>query len=445
MMSPRALCSTTLMIALCLAQVRIGAATISGIVVDKESGNGIAGASVKIEGTSVEQKTDSQGAFALEYDGPVSAIHNALQIRRVHSAKSELKVYTMKGRAVSLIRSNDRRSMGRRLLSDGIYIIESCRGAPRRCSRFLPAGKPVLPGSRAAEDAQGLAKTCAQIVTLVVSKAGYHGKIQDAEVGATDVRIEMVKIQTSGSFPDASTTGIRGAGLSYSDLTPVSGGLKVSDNGAIIDKKDIRGAVVINADNVTLKRSRIRGSGTIANLIMNNGSNFIIEYCEVEGLTDGVGNGIGRSNFTARYCDIHRVGDGAKINGNATVEHCYVHDLRKWQLQSGTTHNDCLQATRGSNIVVRNNRLHGIWQNSTSCIKITAEKGPVSNATIEGNYLAGGGYCVYVTKKDPYSCPLGVKLLNNTFQKNSYTHSHLQTKGCSVTFSGNVFVTGSPY
>jgi hypothetical protein len=270
-------------------------------------------------------------------------------------------------------------------------------------------------------------------ITLVVTKTGYTDKTQDVADGAINVRIELTRTQTTTSkFPDATTTGIKGAGLTYSDLKK-SGSLSITTSGAVIDKLDISGIVRVKAPNVTIKRCRIRTSGGFG--IDNQSIGLKVEYCEIAGV-QGTNQCIQYNHYTARYCDLSGGADGVKANGNVTIEHCYIHDCRKWT----GTHNDCIQSTGGSNITIRYNRLMGPWQTSTSCIKMDSMRSQLRDVLIEGNFLSGGSYLVYSGAKDGMPCPSNVRIINNTVHRDSFVWGYLSTHGCGgTTWSGNVW------
>ena len=61
---------------------------------------------------------------------------------------------------------------------------------------------------------------------------------------------------SSGGFPNASNTGVP-AGVS---LKP-SGSITVTQNGAVLDGLDVSGSIRVQANNVTIKRTRIRNPG----------------------------------------------------------------------------------------------------------------------------------------------------------------------------------------
>ncbi|HMO10317.1 MAG TPA: hypothetical protein PKB06_02155, partial [Actinotalea sp.] len=97
--------------------------------------------------------------------------------------------------------------------------------------------------------------------------------------------------------------------------------------GTVIDAMDIRGCVVIAADNVTIKRSRITCTDSPRNrAVYPEGERVgtLIEDVEISGggVTDIA---IDLSNVVIRRVDIHDVNDGVRMGSNITVEDSWIH------------------------------------------------------------------------------------------------------------------------
>ena len=103
---------------------------------------------------------------------------------------------------------------------------------------------------------------------------------------------------------------------------------------------------------------------------------------------------VGFANYTLSHVDIHDVIDGPRMNSNVQVLDSWVHGLAR---VSGS-HNDALQTTGGTNIVVRGNTLQpydpGTDDPHNAAVMIGSENQPLRNMTIEGNYLDGGNYSI---------------------------------------------------
>ncbi|WP_127129843.1 hypothetical protein [Georgenia sp. SYP-B2076] len=192
----------------------------------------------------------------------------------------------------------------------------------------------------------------------------------------------------SAGFPDATTTGVPdGTNLVQSDK------LTIDEDGTVIDGLEIHGNVVVEADDVVIRNSRIvMTSGKIA--IRVKGDNFVMEDSEIDG--QGRANpAIAYNGYTLRRVDIYNVAEGPRIaGGDVTIEDSYIHDL----VQRGDNHTDVIQVMSGENIVVRGNNLQaynpetGIYGNAA--FMFGEDSGPVSSCTVEGNLMNGGNYTV---------------------------------------------------
>ena len=120
------------------------------------------------------------------------------------------------------------------------------------------------------------------------------------------------------------------------------------------------------------------------------------------------------------------------------VEDSYIHDQRKF---SGA-HNDAIQASSGSNILIRHNTILGPHQESNAALMFGTTLGPISNVRVENNYLAGGGYMVYFVNQDQgFGPPVNIQLVNNVVESGSFKHQWLSTNA-AITVAGNVYTAG---
>lgn len=237
------------------------------------------------------------------------------------------------------------------------------------------------------------------------------------------------------SFPTADNTGIKGVGLSESDLLNshsihvyadrvVSNGEKVtsehnlvkegritiSDNGVTIERLNIDDGVYIyeNVENTSIRKCKIM-KGSYAVKCDNNSSNTLIEDCTItndlvqgEYNEHGLRKGILAANCTIRRCDIGKYADGIYMANNVTIEDCYIHDLYfynpAWDGKPGDmTHSDGVQSAGGVNYTIKHNRIEATGKNSA--IILSNLHGNCHNVLIENNWMTGGNYTVYITKR----------------------------------------------
>jgi hypothetical protein len=248
--------------------------------------------------------------------------------------------------------------------------------------------------------------------------------------------IIAAQIPIPAGFPNGTTTGPIGAGLSYGDLT-ASGGITISADNTVIEKLDISGGVSIKADNITIRQCRITSPGIYAVTVDAGTQGLTLEYCELVGTQY---NSAAMVSFdTIRYCDISRFQDGLKMSGNSVIENNYIHDL----YHEPGMHNDGVQNSgNSSNIIFRNNTVQALYQTQTAAIKITTNTGPIDNILIEGNFLSGGSYTVYVTDKgNGHGPPTNITFKNNVWEWDSWAR---KPDGVTIRPTAYIVYDGTP-
>lgn len=248
--------------------------------------------------------------------------------------------------------------------------------------------------------------------------------------------IACAQIPIPAGFPNETNTGIAGAGVSPSQLTQ-SGSITVTTDGTVLEMLDVSGSITVKANNVIIRKCRITG-GIYGIRCSNGNTGLLVEDCTLVKSSPGGSAGFYGWNFTMRRCVIGNYVDAMKCASNSTVEDSLLHDLA---YLSGT-HNDGVQCRSGSNIVFRHNTIKGGYRMQTSAMLFQTADGSISNVTLEGNFLSGGGYTLYLRDKGN-GPPTNVLVKDNVFEKDSYFGGHLSQNG-SHTFQCNVWHTGEP-
>ena len=232
-------------------------------------------------------------------------------------------------------------------------------------------------------------------------------------------------------------------------LTVHNGDLSITKDGTVIDSLDINGYLKINASNVTVRRSIIRGGPYatgpgVAALVSAYGNhrNFVIEDSTlVAARPSPYLDGIKGRNFTARRLDVSNVVDTSLIFGdNVLIENSWMHGTTYYKPFAGTwdnqTHNDNLQIEGGTNIVVRNN----VFESAHNAgIMMTQNYSRTSDVRITGNWLSGGSCTVNLSEKGkgPFK---GIRLEGNRFGSSSIAGCAVIAPSTSdVTVNGDVF------
>jgi hypothetical protein len=186
-------------------------------------------------------------------------------------------------------------------------------------------------------------------------------------------------------WPDETNTGVpRGV-----TLTPHQGDLTVTQAGTVIDRMDLRGCLIIKADNVTVRNSRIGQGGGCEYYVVQSfdRSGILIEDSEIV-LTGMNTKGIAFDGYTARRVWFHGGADCAHAGRDVVIEHSFC-DIRAGQ-NLRDYHIDGFQDVDAGNIVIRHNTVRVPYSQTAAILMPDSD-----NVTIVDNLVAGGGWSIY--------------------------------------------------
>jgi hypothetical protein len=220
----------------------------------------------------------------------------------------------------------------------------------------------------------------------------------------------------------------------------------------------VSGCIVGHANNVTIRRTRVRGAPCDHTHQIDIGygtySGLVIEDVEIDGLNaNAFGAGIGNNNFLCRRCNIHHVGQGASIGSNVTIVDSWIHDLA-YSPDNGGSHNEPIVALGGaSNVTLKNNNLEidASHRGASASLALYNAYGPLNNFTVEGNVFNGGSYCLYAGYTHGANPVTNMRFVNNRFGRAEFARcgrygplTGYRSGGGNV-WSGNVWDdTGAP-
>lgn len=250
--------------------------------------------------------------------------------------------------------------------------------------------------------------------------------------------VSTSSVTAVSSRPGPGNTGVPAGTVLTAAGVPVvdsQGLIYLNTSGAVYDGKLFAGGVRVNAANVTIRNSLVRGQ-----IIVNAGGSLTITDSEVTGTsilpvcdttlwndrakTDGLRSNSGASLNAARL-NIHDFGKAAMIAGNATIADSWLHGFTVGYCDGGgaATHSDGVFVWPSSG-----NRLTGNFidagyasdgsviggQFMTAAILLHGDPMTHSNSTYDGNTLGGGGYIVYCANSGP-----GMLWTNNKFLRDA--------------------------
>ncbi len=255
-----------------------------------------------------------------------------------------------------------------------------------------------------------------------INSADVSANLNSGYAAGTQVYVPGGPDPWGGCFPNAANTGIP-AGTSLSNYT---GLCNITTANTVIDAKNITCSLTIQANNVTIKNSKI----TASDIQVNSGSLLLVDS-EVDFGTNINGEGLKGTNFTVRRANMY----GGKRQvwcDHCTVGDSYLHD----QLSdpTGVTHESSLRVEAFA--VMRHNTL---WCNApdfppdAGCSANQTgypDFSPIHDNTFDKNlYMATtGGTCSYggdnpgkPYNNDPLNAT-NIHSTNNVFQRGTRTN-----------------------
>ena len=270
-------------------------------------------------------------------------------------------------------------------------------------------------------------------------------------VGATHLGIAA----PTCSIPTATSVGPTGT------LTAYTGPTTISTNGAVIDSVTFNGSLVVNADNVTIRNSRILGA---------TGANYVIQQASGHtGLTitnSEVGAQAGQhpdraiasfgSYMTVDHSLVHGTQRGIQTGQYTTVTCSYSDDFDN----SSGNHATGVMSLGGTNHVTLLNNAFGCGTGQCSAAMSVYPQtnfgGPNNDWLIQGNLFNGGSYCVYLgySPSSGESPNTNIRMIGNLFgtkydpQCGIYGpvgswYTAAQIVGTGNVWSGNTFTNGT--
>jgi hypothetical protein len=224
------------------------------------------------------------------------------------------------------------------------------------------------------------------------------------------------------SVAGASNTGVP-AGTT---LTKRYGDVKITRPGTVIDGLDVHGVIWVEAADVTIRNTIVRGRPIQANTgLINAGGaavkNLLIEDVELAPRVRSVHwSGIYGGNFTMRRADIHDVVDAVHLYRNdVKVYDSWLHDLSHFDYDpwhKGPSKEDDVEIVRGERIDIRGNTMSGA---NNAVLMVTQGMGRVRDLTFSDNVISGGACSVNITQRG--GAPIqGIAVTGNTFGASRY-------------------------
>lgn len=248
-------------------------------------------------------------------------------------------------------------------------------------------------------------------------------------------------------WPGASNTGVPVG----TTLTTVAG-FHTTSNGQVIDSKLITGTLFVDHTGVVITKCSFTTPGTSSWCIdvgSSGTASCTITDCELDcGTSDqgGIRNqSTNGSSWVGTRLNIHNGENGVRMGGGSTLQDSWIHGFVSHQGDS-LAHYDCVEMYEGDGNQILRNFLD-LDKSETSCVNIQGDFATVTNASVIGNKMQGGGWIVNIRGNPPGANPVdGVTVNNNVFGAAGLggtgpTRVYGAVDATHVTFSGNTDLT----
>jgi Right handed beta helix region len=187
---------------------------------------------------------------------------------------------------------------------------------------------------------------------------------------------------TATARPGPTNTGVP-AGMT---LRTHAGDLTVTTPGAVVDALLVTGSILVEAPNVTIRRTRVAPDGKVFWAIRQEpkATNLTVEDSEIAGGGNHIDLSQEEDGLAVRRCLFRDADIGIAVGNRATVEDSYFHAVGTGV---GTTGGVATVTVHHNTILTS--------KPAESAIGMLTQRGPLTAVTIDDNLLGGGNYTVH--------------------------------------------------
>ncbi len=185
-------------------------------------------------------------------------------------------------------------------------------------------------------------------------------------------------------------------------MTAYDGPMTITTPGTVIDGKDIRGQLTIQADGVTIRRSRISSGGSYGVFVADGVRGTTIVDTELDGQNNpGNDSAVSSHDFTVTRGDVHGWVDGFKADAHVTIQNSWLHDFAT----GNGNHNDGIQISGSGDITIVGNRIEarsaGESAGMNAAVYTNTDYGiRPDHIVVRGNWIDAGGFFVRIDATD---------------------------------------------
>jgi len=246
-------------------------------------------------------------------------------------------------------------------------------------------------------------------------------------------------------YPDTTNTGLTAG----TRLTPVSGVVTLDQAGEVYENKQVTGAIVVTARDVTIRNVRLVVTDPYYGISVkpdgdwdDHRASLLVENVEID-MNGHLGlKAIAFHGYTLRRSFIHDGADCAHFGNDVTIADslCVLGpdtDGDGWpdstRFCERPEHFDGFQTNGAARSAIRHNTV----RNPCSQTSAIALFGAARDVTVEGNLIAGGGYSLYCGSPDAKDVVVAANRFATTWHPRSGRFGTLAHCDAGVTLRGN--------
>jgi hypothetical protein len=224
--------------------------------------------------------------------------------------------------------------------------------------------------------------------------------------------------------------------------------IQVTGDGAVLDGLSTTADISVEANNVTIRNTKIISGGDGWGIALRHAANTTIEHNEIGGLDTGSGRLMvaikdiyGDASPQILANNLYYTSTAVQIE-QGLVQDNYIHDLG----ETGGDHVNGTTSNGGSQqLTLRHNTVFNKWD-QTDAISLFQDFDVQANRLIENNLLAGGGYTIYAgANPGKTSTATNIVVRNNRISRMYYPNggywgpATAYTSGGGNVWSGNIW------
>lgn len=251
-------------------------------------------------------------------------------------------------------------------------------------------------------------------------------------------------VEIPEGFPTPETTGLTLSGADPGDLPDYDGPRSISETRVIEGAVISEALTVEEGGSLTIRDSHIEGNHPHF-MVQTSGGELRIERSSVRPLAPGA-RAVRGSRVTIVDSDIRGGSTVLNLGSNSRLSGSFVADPGLVEDPGG--HHDAVQTNGAEGLRVEGSTIIGRWGAQTSALFLQGNKrwDGLRDVHVEGNFLSGGNYTLYLFAQDGQDAVTGAVVRDNVWNDASWQYGPLSRSNVAddLVWEGNVTTAGEP-